>query len=610
MLELTLRTKFVPGTNVSGDMACADWRFLLPSLDLEEVLCLGIPPVNTVAVLSTICRQLNVLSTDHRGVAELREVARQRGLSKVQAIAVTKYEQLPFPDQAMDLIWTTAGAGSPDLTRSAGLVREVERLLRADGSVYFETHSLADRLSALHRLRRLANGSLGTPQVYWQTPQSGEMRTALAVEDRAMARHFFRHVLFGLSLKKRMLSRIGATLSALGLLRAVMLRRGILVTRARKDDDTHQPPQYLASLAEKAGMDLRRNRFGFSARGLYNSNKVVFYLFERSSKKPEAIVKMTRAPEFNFRLANEAASLSKLAQKGYVEAGTYPELLFFDTYQGHAVLAQRAIHGEPFRQRTTLRPDCPYGRNAIEWITRLGRESANRAAATPKQVAAGLMKLFAQFEEIYQLPEEELRFLREQIGRIESAQGGFPLVFQHGDPGSWNLLVRKDGRVVFLDWESGEPEGMPLWDLFYFVRSFGTWIARRKGQRDAQGSFRKNFIARSALSELLAEATKRYCAAVGLDRDLAEPLFYTCWMHRALKESARLQPGKLQGGEFVKLLRLCIRERNRPELALPFFAKSQEESRQGDAEPGETKGAREEVGAASTTPLQAEASRT
>ena len=606
MLELALKTQFVPGTNVSGDMACSDWRFLLPSLDLEEVLCLGIPPVNTLLVLTTICGQLTVVSTDRRGVAELREVARQRGLTKVQAIAVGRYEALPFPDQTMDLVWITSGADAPSLAQSAGLAEEAERLLRRDGSLYFETGNHGDRMRALRILKQLGRWSSGALQVYWQTPQSGEMRTALPEGDGAMARYFFRHVLFGLSLKKRMLSRVGAMLSAAGLLRVVARRRGILLTRAQEDGERYPPPQYLASLAEKAGMNLKRYRCGLSARGLYNSNKVVFYLFKRAGKKPDAIVKMTRAGEFNSRLANEAASLARLAQKGYVEAGTYPELLFFETYHGHAVLAQKAIEGEPFRQKTHLTTDCPYGRDAIDWIIRLGKESANKTAATPWQVAAGLKQMFAQCEEIYRLPEDESRFLREQIGKIESAQGQFPLVFQHGDPGSWNLLVRKDGRVVFLDWESGEPEGMPLWDLFYFLRSFGTWIARQKGNRDALESYRKNFVAASPLSELTAEATERYCKEVGLERHLVEPLFHTCWMHRALKEATRLKPDKLQNGEFVKLLRLCIQERNRPGLALPFSGRGSEEC---PTKLNQPESIRETPGTESATPLGAEVGR-
>jgi len=39
MLELTLATQFVPGTNLRGEVSGANWMFLLPALDLERVIC-------------------------------------------------------------------------------------------------------------------------------------------------------------------------------------------------------------------------------------------------------------------------------------------------------------------------------------------------------------------------------------------------------------------------------------------------------------------------------------------------------------------------------------------------------------------------------------------
>jgi len=604
MLKLTLNTKFVPGSNISGDMACADWRFLLPSLDLEEILCLVAPSVNVVSVLSTICQRLNVVSTDPKAIEELREVARQRGLSKLRAIVVKSYAQLPFAERSMDLIWIASG-GSLNPARLPGVAGELGRLLRPEGAVYFETFGPRDRLAALRRFRRSIGGSLDTRQEYWLTPQRGEMRTAVRVGDPAMARHFFRHVLFGLSFRTRLLSRVGETLSVLGLLRPVARRRGILLDRSRRSGTLQSPPQYLVSLAHKAGIDLRRYRFGLSARGLYNSNKVIFYLFEGLQERPEIVVKMTRAHEFNFRLANEAAVLTRLRQKGFVEPGTYPELLFFDTYHGQAALAQRVIPGEPFRRRTRLTVACPFARDAISWILRLGKAATNPSLATPSQVAAGLAKLLAQFEEIYKPSAEESCFLRMQIERIRSSSSAFPLVFQHGDPGTWNLLVRPDGRVAFLDWESGEPNGMPLWDLFYFLLSFGSWMSRQRGDRDVESSFRKAFLTASPLSALLAGATERYCAEVGLAKDLVEPLFYTCWMHRALKEATRLSAAELHDGDFVRLLRLCIRERDRLSRVGAFCAESRPEVR-SQGELGQWEKICDRHGRDSVTPVSGE----
>jgi aminoglycoside phosphotransferase (APT) family kinase protein len=145
------------------------------------------------------------------------------------------------------------------------------------------------------------------------------------------------------------------------------------------------------------------------------------------------------------------------------------------------------------------------------------------------------------------------------------------LVFQHGDPGTWNVLVTKNGRVAFLDWEAAEVEGMPLWDLFYFLRSYCVGAARSQGATDPLAGFRQQFLGETQLGQLVREATRHYCERTSLSAQLIEPLFYLCWMHRALKEATRLSPSKLERGHYINLLRLCIDQR---ELAIRsgFFA--------------------------------------
>ena len=49
-----------------------------------------------------------------------------------------------------------------------------------------------------------------------------------------------------------------------------------------------------------------------------------------------------------------------------------------------------------------------------------------------------------------------------------------------------------------------------------------------------------------AVYGLLIAATEHYQARVGVVPELVEPLFYSCWMHRALKESTRLTAGNLE----------------------------------------------------------------
>ena len=145
------------------------------------------------------------------------------------------------------------------------------------------------------------------------------------------------------------------------------------------------------------------------------------------------------------------------------------------------------------------------------------------------------------------------------------------VVVQHGDPGTWNILVRRNGGISLLDWEAGEPKGMPLWDLLYFMRSFGCWISRTGGRHDALASFSHHFVSgASQLSTQLILSTRRYCHSVGLDSGLVEPLFYTCWMHRALKESTRIPAHLADQAHYFRLLQLCLRNRDEPGLKALF----------------------------------------
>ena len=111
---------------------------------------------------------------------------------------------------------------------------------------------------------------------------------------------------------------------------------------------------------------------------------------------------------------------------------------------------------------------------------------------------------------------------------------------------------------------------MPLWDLFYFLRSAGVGVARRAGARDAITAVERQLFADTPISRLAADATGRFIAGSGLDPALVEPLFRTCWMHRALKESSTLRPGRLDQSHYRRLLGRSIERRDAPGLRRLF----------------------------------------
>lgn len=554
ILEMTSNMQFTVGTNLTGGLASAAWRVLLPSLELSHILFLGKPKAATLTVFADFSKQVTVASENSEKIETDLANSNGKPAATINSISLQTNERLPIEDRAVDLIVFGNNKYLERIAQDETFALECSRILSEDGVIYFE----AKRQTGGAILSNIQKAGLSESNAFWLTPFKGELRTAFPVGDSKMAAYLFKNVLFGQSFKKKMLSRTGVLLSKIHLLSTVAPRQSFFVQKSEAKASLQEAPKYILDLAEQNGVDFRGLRCGLSARGKFNANKSIFYLFEKGASEAKYVVKMTRAPEFNFRLENEYRSLSHIREKNYVDEKTYPTPLFFGHHVGLVVSAQKAVHAQPFRTRTLATADCPIMRDAIDWIIKLGAASANDSGVAGEQVAGVLSKLFERFREIYPLPVNEIEFISEQIEMLESSMTPFPLVFQHGDLGSWNILVGNDDKVIVLDWEAGETGGMPLWDFFYFIRSYAMWMCRVKGQRDSQKNFEAMFLQPSEISNIFSETITKYCAQIGLEKSLIAPLFYTCWMHRSMKEAMRLKKDELLNGHYVSLLRLCI----------------------------------------------------
>jgi thiamine kinase-like enzyme len=468
----------------------------------------------------------------------------------------------------------------------------------------------------------------GVQQQFWLTTLQGEMRTAAPLSDGKTIGYFLRHNLYASSVnverwlkwlrrsvngrrpkapsrlpvtqsstqkaKRRAnsaASRLGSTAKRVGsillrlwepaedvidrlYLRSRLFRRHGVVAGAASPLLTQQPPQYLCSIAKAANISLDHYRWGLVAQGNYSSRKLLFFLFDPAHKSahsaPQYIVKMVRNPALNARLENECRALVWLQNHGFAARALMPQVAFSGHHAKLTIVGETVIDGAPFRQKSQATVDCPFAHAAIDWLTDLGVATANSTVARPGQVVESLHRLLAQFTEIYRPTETHYTFLADQIAMIGNSEPALPLVFQHGDPGPWNILVTGSNQVAFLDWEASEIQGMPLWDLFYFLRSYCVGAARKRGIRNQLAGFRHLVLTETPFSHLVIDATRRYCERTGVSKTLVEPLFYTCWMHRALKEAMRLPPARVEDGHFFRLLRLCIVQRNSAVLTRLF----------------------------------------
>ena len=554
-----LVTSVHPGSNVKGTVGGANWCFLLPSLQLGRIACLGRPSIPSLVTLAqlgddvTVCAQAG-------GLRRIRKTIGVDALRTVSLLEVERPDRVPLADASVDLVVIPQ---LPRLrpARRNGLQQEAARLLKPDGLAYLELRSLVAGPGGGSDGRA---GGLGEGAVFWLAPAIGEVRAAAPLHD-PQAIEFLERRLQPRLLRRQFLRRPGRVLVRHPAVTRIVHRRGALLGRP---GERLRPalPRYLRDAAAAAGFQVDESRWALAAPGEYPSQKVLVFLFGAEGDAPESVVKITRDASLNPRLENEWRALTLLSERGIGTDGTVPRPQFFGLHAGVAVLGESAIKGERFSKRTQATADCPYARATVEWLLDLGTRTAAEARTDARGALSKLEPLFERFSQIYRLDTAEKDFLRARIAALADGGNGLPLVFQHGDPGPWNVLITPDGRPGFLDWEAAEPLGMPLWDLFHFLRSYGVIVSRAAGTRDPLHSFAEQYLAQSALGLLLVESTRRFCALSGLAPGLVEPLFYVCWIHRAVKEAATRPPHRLEQGRYINVLRRTMAQRDAPGL--------------------------------------------
>jgi hypothetical protein len=523
VLARTLAARYAPGTNLAGERAGASWRFLLPRLSLDRVLCIGAPPPASLGALSTAARQLEVTDGAHGS--------------------------LPAPGAGLDLIAVYDRRAARRLARDPAFARQLEQALGADGVLYVDAPQPGGSDAALPALELRV------------TPGAGELETAVPCGDDELQRWFERAGLAVARSRRRPLRALERALSRWPAARAWTERRVSLAGRG-----VGAVPRYVFEAARESGLDLEGWRWTMSAPGRYASRKLVLFLFAPGDANPRAIAKLTRDPALNERLENEHRALAALGDKPISPSGVTPRALFLAHPGGHALVGETAIAGEPLRPLVRATRECRWTRAALDWLRALALATADGRTGNGADVAAALEQLLARLAALYPLEAAERRFLGGQLERLAALRGPLPLVFQHGDPGVWNMLATADGRVAFLDWEAAEPAGIPLWDHFYFLRSCAWSLARGRARRESLAHLERTLLADTEPARLLVESTGRYAADLGLAAEAVAPLFYSCWVHRALKEATRLPPSGMARGHYFGWLRRCIAQHDAPGL--------------------------------------------
>jgi hypothetical protein len=200
--------------------------------------------------------------------------------------------------------------------------------------------------------------------------------------------------------------------------------------------------------------------------------------------------------------------------------------------------------------------------DALEGLIEIGERT--RRSAAPVAVAAELGSVLHRFVDLYRPGDRVRAVLGDAVSQIEGSPEPVPIVGMHGDAGRQNLVVDRDGRVAFLDWERFEPAGLPLWDIAHFARSYVTWATRRSRPVGRLAALKMQFVDGGPLTPFVARALDDGARRLGVQPSLVAPLVLTSFAADAVREAERLEPRRRGSGYFVRVLELLCASLDAP----------------------------------------------
>ncbi len=103
-----------------------------------------------------------------------------------------------------------------------------------------------------------------------------------------------------------------------------------------------------------------------------------------------------------------------------------------------------------------------------------------------------------------------------------------------------NLLVGDEGQLAAVDWELGEPVGLPAHDLAAFLGYLAVARARAERPADQRAALRALLLGDTGWADA---AATRYATAIGLDPGLLPALGVVAWARRVVGLVERLYDG-------------------------------------------------------------------
>jgi len=406
--------------------------------------------------------------------------------------ALAQYESVLAPDGELVLVGDNRLAYKRSLGRKGAF--------RVPGPVEFVHLAIAGnpRERTLRGYKRvLAVGSLRTVDSFALYPHRLDYSHVVALEDEYPA------LSIGPMEKKNRLKLAG---KALGLFPVLAPSFALI---ARRSSGTKRIERVLGALAERLGERTPSVEAIVATRG----NSAVVHTREGAAWTLHIPLapKNLRQTEHHLRVLGEVRARFPLVP--------VPEPLFFGTLEGLTFACERRLPGWT----------APQAFGEVPRIARMLGQVADALAQLVVRPARGFDEadFEAQVRARFRLVLEHasvpstIQRLERMLAEARTKFVGreLPLVYYHADVRAKHVQVDEQGNLLgILDWGTAEPEGLPYFDLLHLLMH----EVKQEHALSAGEAWRR-VLARELRSHE-RECLERYCAAVGLEPDVARAI--------------------------------------------------------------------------------------
>lgn len=478
-----------------------DWRFFLPTPGLGRVAVAGGVDLELVAALDSVTGGTTA--------------ALAAGASGLDAAA----------DGPFDTIVLSGSVGRTELKAAAIALAE-------------HGHVVIELDGALTPTRRIGRGALpGTSTRIARSLRAGgfDVKVWLAWPSIARAVAFARAD-DRLAIREWVTRRFGPRAgTAIGIAARSTVASSALAEIAPARVFVARRNEVHASLVERRlRVDASAPQGGLVLTPRYRASAHLVGLAIGADRTVERVVKIARLRD-DGSLAHEAAMLAQLGRTGgrvswplLVDAPGLPIEVGGDAWP---ILVETGVAGDPL-DPPAVRRDRAQAASAIEgWLSSLPVQAAETRTI---DIGARLEAALGSVGRMGGGPTDDRRLAelieRTRLHARRLAGVGMPRVFEHGDPAHPNLMRQSDGRIAAVDWERGEPDGLPIHDLTIALAYVAAAAAGATRPTDQATAFQ---AAMTGGDRWAAAALDRDLARLGVDLAWRPSLVISAWVRSA-----------------------------------------------------------------------------